>query len=133
MIMKKSQIIKNFNVIIYDFLEQLAPSIGSAYYHSYSILIRINCTEPIQQFIKYIDNSEKPLSEYINTKNEEYFENADNHKDYIKTVENSDNILMEFIKFQGVYSKLDKESKDNFWDILKALLYLSQQYKTAIS
>ena len=40
---------------------------------------------------------------------------------------------MELIKFQGVYSKLDKESKDNFWDILKALLYLSQQYKTATS
>lgn len=131
--MKRSQIIKNFNNILYDFLEQLAPTIGHTYYHSYSILIRINCTEPIQQFNKYIDNSEKPLAEYINTKNEEYFENVDNHKDYIKTVENSDNILLELIKFQGIYSKLDEESKDNFWDILKALLYLSQQYKTTTS
>ena len=81
--MKKSQIIKNFNTIISEFLEQIAPNIGHTYFHSFSLLIKINCTEPIQQFIKYIQNSEEPLAEYINTKNEAYFQNTDNHKEYI--------------------------------------------------
>jgi hypothetical protein len=131
--MKKSQIIKNFNTIISEFLEQIAPNIGHTYFHSFSLLIKINCTEPIQQFIKYIHNSEEPLAEYINTKNEAYFQNTDNHKEYINTIDNSNMILFEIIKLQDTYSKLDMESKDNFWDILQALLQLSNEYLKAKS
>jgi hypothetical protein len=42
-------------------------------------------------------------------------------------------ILFEIIKLQDTYSKLDMESKDNFWDILQALLQLSNEYLKAKS
>ena len=127
--MKKSQIIKNFNTTVSEFLEQLAPNIGITYFHSFSVLIKVNCTEPIQQFTKYIHHSEKPLSDYITTRNEAYFENTDNHKEYINTIDDSNIILMEILKAKDIYLKLDKESKDNFWDILQVLLFLSNEYK----
>ena len=131
--MKKSQIIKNFNTTVSEFLEQLAPNIGIAYYHSFAVLIKVNCTEPILQFIKYIHHSEKPLEEYISKRNEEYFENTDNHTEYISTIENSNLILMEILKAKDIYIKLNQESKDNFWDILQVLLFLSNEYKNAKS
>jgi hypothetical protein len=40
----------------------------------------------------------------------------------------SENALMEIIKLQGIYTQLNKESKDNLWDILQALLQLSKEY-----
>jgi hypothetical protein len=36
---------------------------------------------------------------------------------------------MEILKAKDIYLKLDKESKDNFWDILQVLLFLSNEYK----
>jgi hypothetical protein len=35
---------------------------------------------------------------------------------------------MEIIKLKGIYTQLNKESKDNLWDILQALLQLSKEY-----
>ena len=131
--MKKSQIIKNFNTTVSEFLEQLSPNIGIAYFHSFSVLIKVNCTEPIQQFIKYIHHSEKPLAEYITTRNEAYFENTENHKEYINTIDDSNMILMEILKAKDIYLNLNKESKDNFWDILQVLLFLSNEYRTSKS
>ena len=68
--MKKSEIIKNFNSIVCEFLEQLSNVISPNYYNSFVILIKINSVEPIKQFINYVHNSEKPLVEW-KEKNEE--------------------------------------------------------------
>ena len=122
--MNKVDIIKNFNLILGDFLQQISPIIGTTYHHYFTKLIKINAVEPIKLFSYYVHNSEKPLATYIETRNESYFENTDNHMDNITT----ENALMEIIKLQGIYSKLNKESKDNLWDILQALLQLSKEY-----
>lgn len=122
--MNKVDIIKNFNLILGDFLQQISPIIGTTYHHYFTKLIKINAVEPIKLFSYYVHNSEKPLATYIETRNESYFENTDNHMDNIT----SENALMEIIKLQGIYSKLNKESKDNLWDILQALLQLSKEY-----
>ena len=126
--MKKSEIIKNFNCIVCEFLEQLSPVISSNYYNSFSILIKINSQEPIKQFINYVHNSENSLVEYIKTRNTIYFENIDNIIKDINNIENSKIILSEIIKLHDIYLKLNKESKDNVWDILQALLQLSNEY-----
>ena len=122
--MNKVDIIKNFNLILGDFLQQISPIIGTTYHHYFTKLIKINAVEPIRLFSHYVHNSEKPLATYIETRNESYFENTDNHMDNITT----ENALMEIIKLQGIYSQLNKESKDNLWDILQALLQLSKEY-----
>jgi hypothetical protein len=123
----KVDIIKNFNSILGDFLKQVSPMVGTTYHHYFTKLIQINAVEPIRLFSYYVHNSEKPLATYIETRNEEYFENTDNHKKYMDKV-TSENALMEIIKLKGIYSQLNKESKDNLWDILQALLQLSKEY-----
>jgi hypothetical protein len=125
--MDKVDIIKNFNSILGDFLKQISPMVGTTYHHYFTKLIQINAVEPIRLFSYYVHNSEKPLATYIETRNEEYFENTDNHKKYMNN-DTSENALMEIIKLKGIYTQLNKESKDNLWDILQALLQLSKEY-----
>ena len=125
--MNKVNTIKNFNLILGDFLQQVSSIIGTSYHYYFTKLIQINASKPINIFSYYVYNSEKPLSTYIETRNEAYFDNTDNYKKYMDNV-TSENTLMEIIKLQGIYTKLNKESKDNLWDILQALLQLSKEY-----
>jgi hypothetical protein len=125
--MNKVDTIKNFNSILGDFLQQISPIIGTTYHVYFTRLIKINAGEPIRIFSYYVYNSDKPLATYIETRNESYFDNTDNHKKYMDKV-TSENALMQIIKLQGIYSQLNKESKDNLWDILQALLQLSKEY-----
>ena len=125
--MNKVNTIKNFNLILGDFLQQVSSIIGTSYHYYFTKLIQINASKPINIFSYYVYNSEKPLSTYIETRNEAYFDNTDNYKKYMDNV-TSENTLMEIIKLQCIYTKLNKESKDNLWDILQALLQLSKEY-----
>lgn len=126
--MTKADIIKNFNSILSDFLKQVSPIIGTTYHHQFTQLIKINCVDPIINFSYYVHNSEEPLATYIETRDESYFKNTNNHKKHIDELTNSNNTLMEIIKLQGIYSQLNKESQDNVWDIFQALLQLSKEY-----
>lgn len=128
--MNKAELIKNFNLILGDFLQQISPIIGTTYHHYFNQLIKANALLPIQYFIYYVHNSEKPLVTYIETRDESYFNNTDNHKEHIEGTQYSETALMEIIRLQGIYTQLSKESKDNVWDILQALLHLSKEYIT---
>lgn len=124
--MSKVETIKTFNSILANFLQQVSPIIGTSYHHYFTQLIKANCVEPIKIFTYYVHNSEKPLVQYIETRDEEYFVKTENHMEQI----NKSNMdLFEIIKLQGIYSELDRESKDNLWCILQALLQLSKEYK----
>jgi hypothetical protein len=124
--MSKVETIKTFNSILADFLQQVSPIIGTSYHHYFTQLIKANCVEPIKIFTYYVYNSEKPLVQYIETRDEEYFVKTENHMEQI----NKSNMdLFEIIKLQGIYSELDRDSKDNLWGILQALLQLSKEYK----
>ena len=70
--MNKVGTIKNFNLILGDFLQQISPIIGTTYHHYFTKLIKINAVEPIKLFSYYVHNSEKPLATYIETRNESY-------------------------------------------------------------
>jgi len=124
--MSISETIKDFNNILGDFLKQVSPILGTSTYHFYfSKLIGANATLPLQYFNQYVFQSKKPLAQYITDRNEEYFTNTENHVEDIKDYDGS---LMEIVRLKGIYEKLSKESQDNVWDILQALLFLSKQY-----
>ncbi len=124
--MSVAETIKEFNVILGDFLQQVSPMLGTtSYHHYYKQLIKVNASLPVQYFNYYVFNSEKPLEKYITERDEEYFKNTENHMEDIKDY---DGALMEIVRLKGIYEQLSKESRDNVWDILQVLLYLSKQY-----
>lgn len=124
--MSISETIKDFNTILGDFLQQISTILGTTTYHFYfTKLIKANATLPLQYFIHFVFKSEKPLDEYILTRNEEYFTNTENH---VEDIKNYDGSLMEIIRLKGIYEKLDDESKKNVWGNLEILLMLSKHY-----
>ena len=126
--MNKVEIIKGFNEILGDFLKQVSPIIGTTYHYYFNQTIGTNALLPIQYFINYTHNSDNPLIIYIETRNENYFTNTDDHKEHLKESIYAETGLMEIIRLRGIYSQLSNESKDNVWNILQALLQLSIEY-----
>ena len=126
--MNKVEIIKSFNEILGDFLQQIAPIIGTTYHYYYTKIIVANALLPSQYFINYVHNSEKPLIKYIETRDENYFTNTYDPKEHLGQSMYTETTLMEIIRLKGIYSQLSDESKDNVWNILQALLHLSKEY-----
>ena len=126
--MNKVEIIKSFNEILGDFLQQIAPIIGTTYHYYYTKIIVANALLPSQYFINYVHNSEKPLIKYIETRDENYFTNTYDPKEHLGQSMYTETALMEIIRLKGIYSQLSDDSKDNVWNILQALLHLSKEY-----
>lgn len=113
------QTIKDFNSILESFLQQVSPLVGTSYHHYYTKLIKFNSLMPIQYFITYA----LPMEEKIMSKDESYFINNDNHKEIV-----AEQQLGEILRLQGIWSQLDKRSKNEVWDIFQALTLLSKEY-----
>ena len=123
--MSLSETVKSFNSILEDFLQQISPLIGTTYHHYFKQVIKVNAILPIQHFIHYVFDPEYSLEDKIINRDETYFTNEENHKNQVK---NQDNALMEIVRLKGIYVNLSKDSKDNVWDILFALVHLSKDY-----
>lgn len=123
--MSLSETVKSFNSILEDFLQQISPLIGTTYHHYFKQIIKVNAILPIQHFIHYVFDPEHSLEDKIINRDETYFTNEDNHKSQVK---NQDDALMEIVRLKGIYVNLSKDSKDNVWDILFALVHLSKDY-----
>jgi len=123
--MSLSETVKSFNSILEDFLQQISPLIGTSYHHYFKKIIKVNAILPIQYFIHYVFDPENLLEDKIINRDETYFTNENNHKNQVK---NQDNALMEIVRLKGIYVDLSKDSKDNVWDILFALVHLSKDY-----
>ena len=113
--------VKEFNKIFKSFLKQIIPSIGKMYYYKFKLAIKCNSLMPIEEFIINV----LPVSEKIINRDETYFVNTDNHQEHIK---GDKEVLSEILRLQDIYFKLDDESKNNIWNILQALLILSQEH-----
>ena len=113
--------IKLFNDILDSFLIQVSPIIGTSYQYHFQQIIKVNSILPIEQFLIYAI----PMRDKILNRDETYF--TDNNSPIDKIGE-SENILNEIIRLQGIYSQLDLRSKSNLWDILQALLILGEEY-----
>jgi uncharacterized protein (UPF0305 family) len=119
--MSKVNKIKDFNNIMEVFLNQLSPYVGTSYYHYYIKLIKVNAILPIQQFIKHV----LPYKTKIFEKDESYFNENDNYKEKINGNEDT---LTEILRLQTIYYKLDKDSQNEVWNYMQALIILSEEY-----
>ena len=132
--------IKDFNVILSSFLVQVSPRIGTTYNHHFNKVIEYNAALPIEQFLVYA----LPYREHILTRNEIYFDQKSqtNNDDIVSTVSSqineygnvinvssaNMNVLDEILRLKSIYYSLDDNSKTNLWDILQAMLQLSEEY-----
>jgi hypothetical protein len=126
-----AQIIREFNDVLESFLVQIAPIIGSTYNHYLKQLIKVNCLMPIQQFIVYgYDYRDK-----IMNKDESYFSSEKNKSEIDKKINLSKAnqseekmYLKEIFRLEGIWTELSPSSKENVWDFMQALIYLSDDY-----
>lgn len=126
--MDKVTLIKKFNSIISNLLDQVSPLIGKRYSDYFNKLIRINSILPVQNFIIHAIPHEKKIKE----RDPDYFLNESVYKKAVhkKWGEKADWYLNEILNLKEIYLNVDDSSKENLWDIVTALLLLSKKYMT---
>lgn len=125
----KPKIIKEFNIILETFLNQLSPLIGTTYHHYYKQLTKVNAILPIQQF----SNNVYPHKKKIIEEDETYFTDTNTHyegignmQEYFKTDEET--TLNEILRLKDIYYQLNENSRKEVWSYFKALIILSEDY-----
>jgi hypothetical protein len=135
-----TECVKDFNNILSSFLVQVSGLIGTTYSYHLNKAIEYNALLPIEQFLVYAI----PYREQIVNRDESYFDkNSTDHKDDIVTTlstqineygnviqvqSNTMEVLDEILRLKNIYFSLDDNSKKNLWDILQAMLVLSEDY-----
>lgn len=126
--MCKKEIVNKFNKIIGDLLNDMKNIIGNNYARKFNLLIRVNSSFPINKFKMNV----LKFKPYILDKNPEYFNNENiileeiySQPEYLK---DKDYYMNEYYNLRNIYNKIDNESKNNFWDILKVLVFLCESY-----
>jgi hypothetical protein len=126
----RSDKIKNFNLILESFLSQTSPIVGTTYHFYFKKLITANAPLPI----KYATEHMLLFKDQIMSKDEAYFHSNDNdlNSKFNEVTELSklptDKILSEIMRLKDIYYQLDKDSRENVWSILQALLQLTIEY-----
>lgn len=108
-----NQIITKFNEISIDFLNQTAPLTGYTYLYKFKMLTKFNTIYAIDMFIQNV----LPYKHKIMARDETFFLNKSIETSYINDI----------IGIKQIYHTLDKQSKNNIWDIITALLYLAEE------
>ena len=132
--------IKDFNIILSSFLIQVSPLIGTTYNYHFDHIIEHNAALPNEQFLVYA----LPYRDQILTRDESYFDqkSKNNNDDIIASVASqideygsvinitsaNMDVLDEILRLKNIYYSLDPDSKTNLWDILQAMLQLSEEF-----
>lgn len=124
--MNKTEIIKNFNSILSNFLQQVSPLVGPKYHSKFNLLIRVNAILPIQRFSEFGLKHKTKIME----KDPDYFLNENTYKSDVEQHygDESEEYLNEILQLKDVYLGVDDDSKENIWSILQALLLLAEEY-----
>jgi len=124
-----AQIVKDFNSLLEALIQQVSPLTGNSYHFLFKNLIKFNAILPIQTFNEHAYK----WKEQIDNRDEAFFLNTENVKNAANEVghdiSENETVLNEIFHLQGVWSSLDKNSKDNLWEMLQALQMLGEQYK----
>jgi hypothetical protein len=108
-----NNIVKEFNKISIDFLEQTSQIAGKKYLSKFKFITGINNMYAIDRFIKNV----LPYKHFINAKDEAFFLNKDVDNEFAEDI----------VWIKETYFKLDNESKDNVWNIVTALVLLAEE------
>lgn len=111
-----SHIVKQFNEISLDFLQQTSSLVGCIYINKFKIMMYFNNIAPIDMFIKKV----LPYKHMIVSRDETFFLSADLDTNYINDI----------IGMRQIYYKLDADSIDNMWNIITALVYLADERRS---
>ena len=122
--MSSKEIVKKFNKITQELLYDMSSIVGTSYHKKFKLIIKCNSILPIKKFKVNVLKFKK----YIIEKNPEYFLNEDIIMEEIKDYNDKDYYLDEYYYLKNIYSNIDDNSKDNFWDILHVLVYLCESY-----
>ncbi len=116
-----NEIIKQFNEISIDFLTQASDIVGSSYLYKFKLMTKVNSIFAIDLFIQRV----MPHKTKILERDETFFmnKNMDNNDPY-------SDYMDDIIGIKKIYHTLDKESKNNIWEIVLALLYLAEERVT---
>ena len=120
----KKQIILNFNEIILDLLKQTLDILGNSYLFYYQKMIKIDSLKPINTFINY----GLPYKELVVSRDPTYFYDEKNISNNIEDDDEKDYYFTEIIKLKSIYINVDDTSKKNLWNILDALILLSEKF-----
>lgn len=128
--MSGKEIIKKFNNIVKDLLDDMTDVIGKNYLTKFKLITRINSGLPIKKFRLNV----LKFKSYIVEKNQKYFEDdtiiineLDNSPD-IENEKDKEYYLNEYYSFRDIYYGIDSNSRKNLWDILKVLIFLCESY-----
>ncbi len=108
-----NDIIKEFNKISIDFLEQTSKHVGKKYLNKFKLATSVNSVYAIDRFIINVI----PYKKFIVSRDETFFLNKEVSAEFVKDVE--------WIK--DVYFKYDDESKGHVWDTVLALVCLAEE------
>ena len=118
--------VRMFNEILESLLIQMSPLIGSLYHKHFMMIIKANYTLAIEKFLIQA----LPLREKILNRDETYFQ-TDNAVSSLVDVETiNTKYINNILKLQNIYSKLDKTSRDNVWQIFQSMLILAEEWIT---
>ena len=109
-----NNIIKEFNDISIDFLTHTSSLMGSTYLYKFKLMTRFNSMFAIDLFIERV----LPFKNKIVQKDETFFLN--------KNLD-TDDYMDDVIGIKQIYHTLDRQSKENIWDIVLALVYLAEE------
>jgi hypothetical protein len=113
--------VKLFNEILESLLVQMSPIIGTTYHKKYMMIIKLNAMMPIQEFLLQAT----PVRDKILNRDESYFE-TDTALSTLVDVETK--YIKNILKLQNIYTKLDKTSRDNVWQIFQCMLILAEEW-----
>lgn len=113
--------VKSFNEILESLLVQMSPIIGTTYHKKFMMIIKLNAMMPIQEFLIQAT----PVRDKILNRDESYFE-TDTALSTLVDVETK--YINNILKLQNIYTRLDKTSRDNVWQIFQCMLILAEEW-----
>ena len=116
--MNTSNIIKKFNSIVLDLLEQTIDMIGTKFLFNFKLMTRINAVAPIEKFTTTM----LPYKKQIISRNVEFFINESKNLEHYNNINQND-----MIDLKNIFLNIDMESQENIWDILEVLISLAEE------
>ena len=112
-----TNIIKDFNKITLDLLEQTIDLVGTKYLFNFKTIIQFNAIAPIEKFTETM----LPHRNEIINRNVDFFINHSKNINGYNNINNND-----IIDLGDIFLKIDKSEQENIWDILYALIILCE-------